>query len=71
MSNFDKYKNKGASQLKGELTQEADSDDVLIDGQSGDVVGGSMKNRLPFGLCKKYGIEIGDNWTPRDSLERT
>ena len=22
---------------------------------------------LPFGLCKKYGIETGKNWTPRDA----
>ena len=23
--------------------------------------------RLPFGLCKRYGIAIGDDWTPRDA----
>lgn len=29
--------------------------------------GGSAKYSLPFGLCKKYGIPIGKNWTPRDA----
>lgn len=24
---------------------------------------------LPFGLCKKYGIAIEDNWTPRDAWD--
>ncbi|MBQ4197762.1 MAG: hypothetical protein II659_07950 [Bacteroidales bacterium] len=30
--------------------------------------GGSHGNtRLPFGLCKRFGIEIGKDWTPRDA----
>lgn len=24
---------------------------------------------LPFGLCKKYGIEIGKDWTPKDAWD--
>ena len=32
--------------------------------------GGSHGNtRLPFGLCLKYGIEIGAGWTPHDAWE--
>lgn len=26
-------------------------------------------NRVPFGLCKKFGIEISKDWTPRDAWE--
>ena len=33
--------------------------------------GGGSKNhgntRLPYGLCKKYGIEYGEDWTPKDA----
>ncbi len=25
--------------------------------------------RLPFGLCGRYGIPIGKDWTPRDAWE--
>lgn len=31
--------------------------------------GGHGNTRLPFGLCKKYGIEIGDDWEPRDAWD--
>lgn len=29
--------------------------------------GGHGNTKLPFGLCKKYGIEYGDDWSPRDA----
>ena len=29
--------------------------------------GGSLKTKLPFGLCKKYGIDLPDDATPRDA----
>ena len=36
----------------------------------GEESGGSHGNtRLPFGLCKRYGIEIGEGWTPRDAWD--
>jgi len=31
--------------------------------------GGHGNTRLPFGLCKRYGIEIQDSWTPRDAWD--
>ena len=30
---------------------------------------GHGNTRLPFGLCKKYGIEYGADWTPKDAWE--
>ncbi len=29
--------------------------------------GGHGNTRLPYGLCMKYGIEIGKDWSPRDA----
>jgi len=29
--------------------------------------GGHGNTRLPFGLCKRFGIEIEDGWTPKDA----
>lgn len=31
--------------------------------------GGHGNTRLPFGLCQRYGIEIGKDWTPRDAWD--
>ena len=31
--------------------------------------GGHGNTRLPYGLCKRYGIEIGEEWTPRDAWD--
>lgn len=31
--------------------------------------GGHGNTKLPFGLCKKYGIEIGEDWTPKDAWD--
>ena len=31
--------------------------------------GGHGNTKLPFGLCKKYGIEIGADWTPKDAWD--
>ena len=31
--------------------------------------GGSLKTKLPFGLCKKYGIDLPDDATPRDAWD--
>ena len=31
--------------------------------------GGHGNTKLPFGLCLKYGIEIGADWTPKDAWE--
>lgn len=31
--------------------------------------GGHGNTRLPFGLCKKFGIEVEDSWTPRDAWD--
>lgn len=31
--------------------------------------GGHGNTRLPFGLCKRFGIEIGDGWTPKDAWD--
>lgn len=30
---------------------------------------GHGNTRLPFGLCKRFGIEIGEGWTPRDAWD--
>ena len=31
--------------------------------------GGHGNTKLPFGLCKRFGIEIGADWTPRDAWD--
>ena len=31
--------------------------------------GGHGNTKLPFGLCQKYGIEIGVDWTPKDAWD--
>ena len=31
--------------------------------------GGHGNTKLPFGLCKKYGIEYGEDWSPRDAWD--
>ena len=28
--------------------------------------GGHGNTRLPYGLCMRYGIDIGEGWTPKD-----
>ena len=30
---------------------------------------GDKRNRLPFGLCKKFGIDTPEEWTPHDAWE--
>ena len=30
---------------------------------------GHGNTRLPFGLCQRYGIEVGSDWTPRDAWD--
>ena len=34
---------------------------------NGESSGGHGNTKLPFGLCKRFGIEIGKDWTPRDA----
>lgn len=31
--------------------------------------GGHGNTRLPYGLCRRYGIEIGKDWEPRDAWD--
>ena len=31
--------------------------------------GGHGNTKLPFGLCMRFGIEIGEGWTPRDAWD--
>ena len=31
--------------------------------------GSHGNTRLPFGLCRRYGIEIGKDWTPKDAWD--
>ena len=31
--------------------------------------GGHGNTKLPFGLCKRFGIEIGADWTPKDAWD--
>lgn len=31
--------------------------------------GGHGNTRLPFGLCQRFGIEIGKDWTPKDAWD--
>ena len=42
----------------------ADEEEFKYDPEAGERV---KKLRLPFALCKKYGITIQDWWTPRDA----
>lgn len=46
---------------------DGDADDQQNESES--TGGGHGNTRLPFGLCKKYGIEVGESWTPRDAWD--
>ena len=49
---------------------DADGDDQQNNNNSGSSGGGSHGNtRLPFGLCRRFGIEIEAGWTPRDAWD--
>ena len=43
---------------------DADDDEKNGNKNSG---GGHGNTRIPFGLCEREGIKVGDNWTPKDA----
>lgn len=45
---------------------DGDADDQQNENET---TGGHGNTRLPFGLCKKYGIEVEDSWSPRDAWD--
>lgn len=49
--------------------KDADGDDDQQNEQKRGGGGGHGNTKLPFGLCQKYGIEIGDGWTPKDAWD--
>ena len=48
---------------------EPDDDSDNNNQGGGDSGGGHGNTRLPFGLCKRFGIEIGADWGPRDAWD--
>lgn len=44
-------------------------DEEVNENNGGEKRGGHGNTRLPFGLCRKMGIKIGDGWTPRDAWD--
>ena len=43
--------------------------EILSGGKTGDGKGGHGNTRLPYGLCKKYGIDVPPGTTPREAWE--
>lgn len=50
--------------------EDADGDDQENNqSNGGESSGGHGNTKLPFGLCKRFGIEIDPSWTPRDAWD--
>lgn len=61
---------KSVKAYRNDRRMDAEGDDDQQNKQEEKHTGGGHGNtRLPFGLCKKYGIEVGDSWTPRDAWD--
>ena len=48
---------------------EPDDDSDNNNQGGGDSGGGHGNTRLPFGLCKRFGIEVGADWGPREAWD--
>lgn len=48
---------------------DADDDDNKNNNGNSEKSGGHGNTKLPFGLCMRYGIEVGADWTPRDAWD--
>ena len=46
-----------------------DADDDNNQNNESEDTGSHGNTRLPFGLCKRFGIEVGADWTPRDAWD--
>jgi hypothetical protein len=73
LSCVDDYKRRRAARLKARgyradaPYQEPTSEEVAqLQGSRGGG-GGHGNTRLPFGLCKRFGIDIDPSWTPKDA----
>lgn len=75
---LNEYRNTGSGKKveEEEKTEDvkAESSDVRMDAPEeqqqnnrGEESGGHGNTRLPFGLCKRFGIEIQKGWTPSDA----
>ena len=68
------YKKRRAARLKARgyradaPYQEPTNEEVAqLQGSRGGGGGGHGNTRLPFGLCKRFGIDIDSSWTPKDA----
>lgn len=48
---------------------DADGDEEKKENNNNNGGGGHGNTKLPFGLCMRFGIDIGKDWTPRDAWD--
>ena len=61
MNDIEKYRQRRAKRLARRFDDEEENNNVKK--------GSHGNTRLPFGLCKKMGIDVGGDWTPRDAWD--
>ena len=69
----ERLKKRGIESQKNQIDpfrfDEPDDDSDNNNQGGGDSGGGHGNTRLPFGLCKRFGIEVGADWGPRDAWD--
>lgn len=64
-----KYRVRRDGRLTARGVRKDDEEENTNNKSGGEKTGGHGNTKLPFGLCKKYGIEYGEDWTPRDAWD--
>lgn len=59
-----RFRERRSMRLKGRVRK--DDEENNLNQPSG---GNHGNTRLPYGLCQKYGIEVGSGWSPRDAWD--
>lgn len=59
-----KFRERRSKRLKDRVRK--DDEENNLNQPSG---GNHGNTRLPYGLCQKYGIEVGSGWSPRDAWD--
>lgn len=64
-----KYRTRRDGRLIARGVRKDDEEENTNNKPGGEKTGGHGNTKLPFGLCKKYGIEYGEDWTPKDAWD--
>lgn len=71
MTDVERFRIRRSKRLAEKRSRaDADEEEANNGGNNrGNSGGGHGNTRLPYGLCKRYGIEIGKGWQPRDAWD--